>query len=256
MARQAGSAAGEHGAYARGRLHARPGKVDERGPAGLHPLGLGRARDSYLYVPGGYRPEHPAPLVLMLHGAGGHAHHGLGVLRALADGHGLILLAPASAGTTWDVIAGHRYGPDVALIDRALDWTFEAYAVDPARLAIGGFSDGASYALSLGITNGDLFSHVLAFSPGFMAPASQSGTPAIFISHGTADAVLSIDACSRRIVPELRRAGYRVRYQEFIGGHTIPAEIARDAVEWFTTGDSDGEAADPGLIQPRSNPPW
>jgi predicted esterase len=87
-----------------------------------------------------------------------------------------------------------------------------SYAIDPARVAIGGFSDGASYALSLGLTNGDLFSHVLAFSPGFMAPAGQEGSPRIFVSHGTRDAVLPIDRCSRRIVPTLRRAGYDVAY--------------------------------------------
>lgn len=44
------------------------------------------------------------------------------------------------------------------------------YAVDTTRLGVGGFSDGASYALSLGLTNGDLFTHVIAFSPGALYP--------------------------------------------------------------------------------------
>jgi hypothetical protein len=56
--------------------------------------------------------------------------------------------------------------------------------VDPTRLAVGGFSDGTSYALSLGLTNGDLFSHVLAFSPGFAVPARRRGRPRLFLSHG------------------------------------------------------------------------
>ena len=120
------------------------------------------------------------------------------------------------------------------MIDRALEHTFSRYAVDPARLAIGGFSDGASYALSLGITNGDLFTHVIAFSPGFMAPAGHAGSPRVFVSHGTRDRVLPIDHCSRRIVPELERSGYDVRYREFDGGHTIPPQIASEAVGWFT----------------------
>ena len=101
-------------------------------------------------------------------------------------------------------------------------------------MAVGGFSDGASYALSLGITNGDLFTHVMAFSPGFMAPAGQMGSPRIFVSHGTRDGVLPIDRCSRRIVPELEHGGYDVRYREFAGGHTISNEIALEAVGWFT----------------------
>ena len=216
-----------------GRLRARPVQVTEAAPVGLQPLALGAARDSYLYVPVGYRAERPVPLVLLLHGAGGHARQGLDLLRSLADAAGIILLAPASRDQTWDLLVGRRYGPDAAVIDRALEQTFSRYAIDPARLAIGGFSDGASYALSLGITNGDLFTHVLAFSPGFVAPAGQTGAPRIFVSHGTRDGVLPIDRCSRRIVPELRQGGYEVTYREFDGGHEISPEIAVEAVGWF-----------------------
>jgi predicted esterase len=172
------------------------------------------------------------PLALMLHGAGGVAQHGLAQLRDFADNAGLILLAPESRRETWDVIFG-EYGPDIAFIDQALAQTFERYAIDPARLAIGGFSDGASYALSVGITNGDLFTHVIAFSPGFVAPADQQGMPRLFISHGSHDTVLPIEMCSRRIVPQVERAGYPVQYHEFDGPHTVPLEIAQAAVTWF-----------------------
>jgi predicted esterase len=169
----------------------------------------------------------------MLHGAGGNAQHSLAPLVQLANATGLILLAPESRRQTWDVLLG-GYGPDIAFIDRALAQTFGRYAVDPARIAVEGFSDGASYALSIGITNGDLFTHVIAFSPGFMAPAAQVGAPRLFISHGVHDAVLPIARCSRRIVPEVDRAGYDVIYHEFDGPHTVPPEIAREALAWFT----------------------
>jgi phospholipase/carboxylesterase len=99
-------------------------------------------------------------------------------------------------------------------------------------VAAGGFSDGASYALSVGLGNGDLFTHVLAFSPGFMAPAVVVGEPRVYVSHGSRDEVLPI-GCSRRIVPELGRAGYDVRYHEFDGPHTVPEAVARGAVDWF-----------------------
>jgi phospholipase/carboxylesterase len=146
----------------------------------------------------------------------------------------MILLAPTSRGPTWDVIVGRgRYGPDITAIDRALEKVFSRYAVDPMRVAVGGYSDGASYALSLGITNGDLFTHVLAFSPGFLAPAGQTGSPRIFISHGRGDRWLPIDRCSRRIVPQLERLGYDVCYQEFEGGHVVPPEIGQAATDWF-----------------------
>lgn len=215
------------------RLHARPVQVKKPAPGGRHKLDVGSGRDSYFYVPRQYDPVHPAPLVLLLHGAGGHAHHGLGLLQHLADDNGMILVAPASAAQTWDVIAKRSYGPDVALLDRALTHVFEHYAVDPLHLAIGGFSDGASYALSVGLANGDLFTHVIGFSPGFIAPLSPQGRPKIFISHGTRDDVLPIEPCSRSIVPRLRQAGYSVTYEEFDGGHAIPGAVAQRAADWF-----------------------
>ena len=220
-------------AAAEGRLLARPETVTNAAPTGLHQLGLDGARDALLYVPSGYRPEKPAPLAVMFHGAGGVAQHDLGLLQGLAEMTGIILLAPPSRRQTWDVIFG-SYGPDITFIDRALMHTFSHYAIDPSRVAVGGFSDGASYALSVGITNGELFSHVLAFSPGFMVPADQRGTPSIYISHGTRDDVLPIDRCSRRIVPQLQKAGYNVVYREFNGPHTVPADIASEATAWFS----------------------
>jgi phospholipase/carboxylesterase len=215
-----------------GRLLARPAQPVEMVSPGLQALGLGTERDGLLYIPPGYQPDRPAPLVLMLHGAGGIAQHGLTPLQPLADEIGMILLAPDSRGRTWDIIIG-RYGPDIAFIEQALAQTFNRCAVDPAHLAVGGFSDGASYALSIGLINGDLFSHVIAFSPGFMSAKEQNGSPRIFISHGTQDPVLPIDRCSRRIVPQLQQAGYDVHYREFHGPHTVPPEIAQEAVDWF-----------------------
>ncbi len=211
--------------------HGRSHGKDEIKP-GLHELNLERRRDGVLYIPAGYRADHPAPLVVLLHGAGGSAGPALDPFRPLADDAGLILLAVDSRRQTWDVIQG-GYGPDVEFLDRALDVTFAACAVDPGHVAIQGFSDGASYALSVGVGNGDLFTHVIAFSPGFLAPARQHGMPKIFISHGIQDVVLAIDKTSRRIVPQLRDAGYDVVYREYDGPHSVPDDIVKDAVAWF-----------------------
>ncbi len=215
-----------------GRLTTRPTAPTQRGASGLHPLGLGAPRDGLLYVPPGYTPDRPAPLAVMLHGAGGNSGHGLALWQRQADEAGIIVLAPQSEDATWDVIV-EELGPDVALIDRALAQVVDQYAVDATRLAVGGFSDGASYALSLGLINGDVFSHVIAFSPGFMALTEQNGAPRVFVSHGVHDSVLPIDRCSRRLVPLLKQAEYDVRYEEFDGPHTVPPPIADAARHWF-----------------------
>ncbi len=197
---------------------------------GLSPGSPGR--EARLYVPKRYDPARPAALFVMLHGAGGRAEHGLDLVRTLADETGSLVLAPQSRGQTWDVIVD-ELGPDVEMLDRALEEVFASYAVDPAHVAIGGFSDGASYAVTLGISNGDLFSEVLAFSPGFAAPAALVGKPRFFVSHGVHDRVLPIERCSRRLVPRLEHAGYTVTYREFDGPHTVPADLAAEAVRAF-----------------------
>lgn len=119
------------------------------------------------------------------------------------------------------------------MINRALERIFQLFSVDPHRIAVGGFSDGASYALGLGLANGDLFSKIIAFSPGSVPPGPRLGKPGIFVSHGDADAVLLIDRTSRRLVPALREEGFDVRYQEFSGPHTVPPSIAQEAPQWL-----------------------
>lgn len=219
-----------------GRISARP-TVSPAGsdPRGLVPLDLDSPRDGFLYVPTSYDPGRPAPLALMLHGAGGNGRNSLGALLPHAEKAGLILVSPDSRLQTWDLLHG-GYGPDITFIDRSLTQTFERYAVDPTRVAVEGFSDGASYAISIGLTNGDLFTHVMAFSPGFASPARLVGSPRCLVSHGIHDRTLPIDVCSRKIVPRLRRAGYDVLYREFDGPHTVPPHIATEAVGWFTDG--------------------
>jgi predicted esterase len=220
--------------WRRGVLTARPTEGETAGDArpGLQWLGGPENRATALYVPNGLDPSRPAPVVVLLHGAGGQAMDILPLMQALADDRKFLIVAPQSKGATWDVI-GAGYGPDIAAMDRALGSVFKMYRVDRSRIAVGGFSDGASYALSVGLTNGDLFSDVLAFSPGFIAPGRLAEEPRVFISHGTHDPVLPIDRCSRRIVPRLQQGGYDVDYREFEGGHVVPTEMVIAALDRF-----------------------
>jgi phospholipase/carboxylesterase len=199
---------------------------------GTSALGRGGSGGPLLHVPPGLPAGELLPLVVSLHGAGGDAEAGLALLRPLAEEFGLVLLAPSSAGPTWDAVRGD-HGADAQQVDSALAEVFGRLPIDPGRVWVAGFSDGGSYALGLGLANGHLFSSVVAFSPGFVPSGARSGKPAIFVSHGTADEVLPVERTSRRIVPALEEDGYEVTYREFAGPHTVPPEVARAAVEWL-----------------------
>ncbi|MGQ0650443.1 MAG: alpha/beta hydrolase [Gemmatimonadaceae bacterium] len=213
------------------RLTVRVTAPTETPVAGLQPLGAAAGRDGLLYVPKAYSPSKPLALIVLLHGAGGRAQNWFGSFGTRADAGNFVAVAVESRGRTWDAVLG-GFGPDVEFMNRALRETFRRCAVDPARIVLAGFSDGASYAISLGAANGAIFSRIVAFSPGFRTNAERQGKPRIFVSHGTNDPILPIDQTSRALVPRLRREGYTVEYVEFAGGHEMPATISDRAIEW------------------------
>lgn len=210
-------------------------RVEPRAPTapvepGLHPLGFGADRDGVLYVPD---VAGPRPLLLALHGATMSGKQMARPLLAAADDAGVVLLVPDSRRETWDVLLG-GYGPDIEFLNDALAVAFDRCAIDPAKLSVGGISDGASYALSLGLSNGELFTSVIAMSPGFAAPPAAVGRPRVFMTHGIHDRILPIDRCARPIAAALRNSGYDIDYREFDGGHEMPDTIVRAAFTWLT----------------------
>jgi len=217
-----------------GRLAARVTDPTGTTAPGIYPLGLESGRDGLLYVPASYEADTPAPLALVLHGAGRDAAELVNPMRPLVDTTGLVLMAPDARGVTWDAIGG-SFSYDVAFIDRALTSVFSRVRIDPTRVRIIGFSDGGTYSLSLGLINGDLFSRIVAFSPGFVVSRTATGKPKVFITHGTRDTVLPIDQTSRVIVPQLRSLGYDVEYHEFDGGHGWTADLLGQAVTWASS---------------------
>jgi len=215
-----------------GRLTARPREGVKTSVTGQIMLGLDRERDAILYLPK-TASQSPLPLLVMLHGATQSGEDMFWYLGTTHEEAGVAVLAPNSRDTTWDAISD-SFGQDVEYLNRALERVFETVAIDRARVSVGGFSDGASYAISLGLINGDLFSSVVAFSPGFVKTGTPNGKPRIFISHGTHDRILPIDRCGRRIAADLKSRGYDVTFREFDGDHEIPAGVAREGLRWVT----------------------
>ena len=159
-----------------------------------------------------------------------------------ADKGRFIILAPESPGQSWGT-GPKNWGYDYLAINRALEEAFARCAIDRSRLAIGGFSDGASYALSLGLAKGDVFSYIIACSPGFIVRAQARGrqgprgveVPLVYIAHGSSDNVLPIASTSRIFVSSLRKNGYNVEFREFAGGHHVSRQVADQAMSWLTT---------------------
>ncbi len=199
---------------------------------GLTELGFGGDRDGFLYIPESYSPDKAMPLLVALHGAGGNSNYWKNY-QYRAEERDMILLAIDSRDRTWDLILG-EYENDLQFLDKALKYVFNRCNINSEHIALCGFSDGATYALSLGISNGDIFSHLIGFSPGYLVSIDPViGKPDIYISHGKNDSVLPVQGSRNDIVPTFINNGYDVTYNEFDGGHSVPTSISETALDWF-----------------------
>ncbi|MEP7315274.1 MAG: dienelactone hydrolase family protein [Sphingomicrobium sp.] len=201
------------------------------------------AGKAYAYLPKGM-DNRPRPLLVSLYGAGGQASAVLDAYREFADREGFILMIPTSRRGTWDMIEDlksrigiemnvtPRYGKDLKAIDAALAELFTKIAVDPKRIGIVGFSDGATYALSIGTANPHLFRTVIAFSPGPAFPTKFDPNQNVFISHGENDDILPY-ANTRGIVSKLRVKKMPVTFEKFSGKHEVPRDIREKALALF-----------------------
>lgn len=201
------------------------------------------AGGAFAYLPKGLTGA-PAPLLVTFHGAGGQASDVLASFRADADRDGFILLIPTVKGATWDMIEDlqrrfgaemnvtPRYGRDLKALDQALSDVFARVAIDPSRVGVMGFSNGATYALSVGTANPQLFRTVIAFSPGPAFLGKVDPMQRIFISHGEDDDVLPY-SYTRAIVARLRVKKAPVTFESFNGGHAVPKDIHTKGIAFF-----------------------
>lgn len=201
------------------------------------------AGGAYAYLPKGMTGS-PAPLLVAFYGAGGSASDVLASFRADADRDGFVLLIPTTKGATWDMIQDlqsrfgiemkvtPRYGKDLKALDAALADLFARVAIDPAMIGFMGFSNGATYALSVGTANPQLVSTVIAFSPGPAFLGKSGPAQRIFISHGEQDDVLPY-SYTRGIVARIRVRKIPLTFEPFKGGHTVPKDIRAKALAWF-----------------------
>ena len=197
-----------------------------------------------------YRPtdtsKSPRPLIVLLHGAGMSARKFLDGARAEADRCGCLLLSVQSMGATWDTISlvgaasknGHAkrdqlFGADTGRVEQALSVALRAADVDRRAVALAGFSDGASYALSLGIANPAIVRGVIAFAPGFhLEPAAINPKQRLFIAHSPTDKILSFERTRGDTVTSLRKAGFDLSFRTFGGGHRVDEALLSEGVDF------------------------
>lgn len=198
--------------------------------------------DAVAYVPKSAGPN--PPLLVLLHGAGRQRLTMIQHFEPEADARGLVLVAPTSRGPTWDAVAiGERtpspdsplahtlahkfsFSRDEKRVDDAIANLEKLVPVDRARTVLAGFSDGATFALAMGMSRYEPFAAVIAWSPGIAIEAEQParGRP-VYISHGHQDPLLKFEVTCGDIVPLLEEEGAKVTFLPFDGVHDAPKPV-------------------------------
>jgi predicted esterase len=144
-----------------------------------------------LVTPDEIDPRRHYPLVIVLHGAGRQDELLVKATSDEANRRQALFLVPRSLEPTWDLIAGGGR-PDLDFLEYALDLIYRRYSVDAFRQALLGYSDGASYALSVGLSNPEMFSAVIGWAAGFVHVnleelPEDAPKPRIYLEYGTHD---------------------------------------------------------------------
>ncbi len=193
-------------------------------------------------------PDDPknAPAVFVLHGRGADEQDLLPIAESLPDDLHVVSLRapdPLQGGYTWyelDLSGGglHQSQPDTADFARALnlvaesvDAAVDAYGIDPDRIGLLGFSQGAITSLSLLLDDPDRYAWVVAlhgYLPDSHADVDPTGIDEkpVFVGAGTGDQVIP-ESRAAAAADRLREIGAAVTYETYPVGHGIgEAELA------------------------------
>jgi len=199
------------------------------------------------FLPTGYEPRYPYPLLVFLHGYGGNeeqilrlaprlsrrnyvciALRGLQRLHCRADGRWGYAWGAADETTSTDI-------EDYVL--GAIEQTRRSYHVHSERIYLAGFREGAALAYRLGLTFPQRFGGVISLN-GCIA---RSGGPflrlpearrlRVLIGHGIANAILPL-SLARRDYRLLWSAGLDIEMHTYPATHRLHLDMLRDIDRW------------------------
>jgi len=177
----------------------------------------GRERSYLIHLPSNLDPNKPAPVVLLLHGAG--ASGSLMVpftgMKKKADEAGFIAVYPNSSGIGPFLAfnAGDFVGKlagsadDVKFVDRLFDDLRTVVNVDPKRIFAAGMSNGGSMCYRLAAELSDRIAAIAAVAGTMaIAEASPHRPVSVLHFHGSEDRVVPFNG-------HRRRAGRLLKYR-------------------------------------------
>jgi len=193
-----------------------------------------------IILPPNHGTDMPAPLIVAMHGYGGEAPEMADAWREAAAELGAIVIAPRAirkvkgAGYSWGLTDEAEF-----LVLRAIDHVAARYKIDPERIVLMGFSQGAYLSLAIGLRNPERFCGVIPLCGGYHpivikeADRSAKRWPRFFLMAGDRDAGTPD---MRKAAVDLEKFGASVRIVVYKNtGHQFPPDrigAQRDALKY------------------------
>lgn len=219
-----------------------PEERDEESPTGFVRIENGPS-SGVLLTPEVMDPARSYPLITVLHGAGRQDEMLVKACRSEPERRQALFFVPRSVAPTWDLIAGGGR-VDLDFLEHAYDLIYRRYRVDAFSQCLIGYSDGASYALSVGLSNARFFSALMVWAAGFVVldPATADASapkPRLYLEHGTHDQLFAFEQVALPMKQNLEKAGYDVTFSVDEGGRHWPSgSFQSEALDWYFEGSS------------------
>jgi phospholipase/carboxylesterase len=199
------------------------------------------------FLPTGYEPRYPYPLVVFFHGHGGNEEQILHLAPRLSRRNYICisLRGPQDLGVRDDGCSAYAWGgqgcPNSLIEDyviRAVELTRRSYHVHSERIYLAGIGEGATLAYCLGLQFPDKFGGVISLN----GAMSRHGGPLfrlpeirqlrVFIGHGIANATVPL-TLARQDYRLLYTAGVNVEMHTYAATHRLHPDMLRDSNRWM-----------------------
>jgi phospholipase/carboxylesterase len=189
------------------------------------------------YVPPGYDPTIPTPIVFALHGGSGHGRLFLTNWIAESRSRTMIVVAPTAIGSTWSLMDPEIDSDNLGKILTAMQ---DRWNIDPSHMLLSGMSDGGTFTLLSGLFENSPFTHLAPVAASFhpmllaMAEPQRLTNLPIHLTHGALDWMFPV-SMARTANRMLAAAGAAITYREIADlSHAYPRDGQGEVLDWFT----------------------
>ncbi len=199
------------------------------------------------FLPTGYEPNYPYPLLVFLHGHGSTEEQVLQLAPRLSRRNyiSIGLRGPHAVQSRTDGQEAYSWGAESSddarveeYVFRAVEQTRRKYHVHSERIYLAGFCEGATLAYRLGLLYPEKFAGIISLNGAMprhdrpLLRLPEVRQLRVMIGHGIADAIVPM-AMARADYRLLYTAGLDVSMHTYPATHRIHLDMLRDVNRWI-----------------------